>query len=105
MKPACVPFETFTTSAAFLATMERHVELGDGDPEVQLFDDMPILRRRYAVVCLEWSKVEFVIRRHRDEDLHALNDRVGCAWRAKERGDFEGFEFLIRVTLKMEELM
>ena len=82
--------------------MEDHAGVADlDDPSKQFLDEMPILQRRYAVVQLEWSQVEFVIRAHRDEDLQALMNRVGCAWRAKAQGDLTVFEFEIRVTLKM----
>ncbi|KAJ5245890.1 Vacuolar protein sorting-associate Vta1 N-terminal [Penicillium chermesinum] len=103
IEAVCVPFEVFPSSSAFLAKMESHAGVIDlDDPSPQFYDEMPSLRRRYAVVRLQWSRVEFIIRGHRDEDLRALMNRVGCAWRAQERGDLTVFEFEIRVILKME---
>lgn len=70
----------------------------------QLSSEMPELYRRYAisaVVRLRWSNVSFVIRRGTD-DLQALVNRVGCAWRAKDQGKLDTFEFAIEVTLNMD---
>ncbi|KAJ5573423.1 uncharacterized protein N7459_007850 [Penicillium hispanicum] len=102
MEPVCVPFESFTSSTSFLKRMEEECGIWEVDETSrQLFDDMPILRRRYAVVHLKWSGARFVIRRDSD-DLQALVNRVGYAWKAKDQGQLGVFEFEIGVTLKME---
>lgn len=80
-------------------------KMAEFDPIWKQFTrDMPQLQPGHttsAVVFLRWSGVSFVIRRGTD-DLQALIDRVGCAWRAKNQGELRTFEFEIEVTLKTE---
>ena len=102
MEPVCVSYREFRSSSAFIKTMEDKSGIFDSeDASSQFFDDMPCLRGRYAVVRLKWSGATFVIRRNSD-DLQALENRVICAWMAKEKGELDSFEFEIQVTIKME---
>ena len=102
MEPVCVSFENYTSSTNFLQRMEEACGIWSVDETSrQLFEDMPMLRRRYGVVHLKWSGARFVIRRESD-DLQALRDRLGCAWMARDRGQLTALEFEIGVTLKME---
>lgn len=95
-EPVCIPFTFYHDADEFLNQMEEHV--GDAVSS-QLYNDMPYLNRCYAVVHLNWSGVSFVIRRGK-EDLHALENRVICAWNAKDEGGLNMIEFEIGVTLK-----
>jgi hypothetical protein len=98
-EPVCVPFrnfEDYKTSDEFLDEMEKRC--CEHDPStLQLFEG--VWKFSHAVVLLQWSGVSFVMRRETD-DLQSLANRIGCAWRAKENGELQAFEFVIRVTLK-----
>lgn len=100
-EPVCVPFrnfEDYKTSDEFLDEMEKRC--CEHDPSMlQLFED--VWKFSHAVVLLQWSGVSFVMRRETD-DLQSLANRIGCAWRAKENGELQAFEFVIRVTLKKD---
>jgi hypothetical protein len=97
-EPVCIPFDFFKDADDFLDKMEE--KLGD-EASRQLYNEMPILTQRYAVVRLNWSGVSFVIRRGKP-DLQALDYRVFCAWNAKDDGELPMIEFEIGVTLKPE---
>ena len=103
MEPVCVLFETFESSTNFLERMEEACGIWSVDETSrQIFDDMPILRRRYAVVHLKWSGARFVIRRDSD-DLQALVERIGAAWLARTQGKLNVFDLEIGVMLKTEQ--
>ncbi|KAJ6119242.1 hypothetical protein N7523_003522 [Penicillium sp. IBT 18751x] len=95
-EPVCVPFEFYHDADDFLNKMENKV--GDKVSQ-QLLSEMACLNRCYAVVHLNWSGVSFVIRRG-GQDLQALENRVICAWNAKDEGALNMIEFEIGVTLK-----
>lgn len=97
-EPVCIPFEFYRDSDDFLDKMEE--KFGD-EASRQLYNEMPSLSRRYAVVRLNWSGVSFLIRRGKP-DLQALDYRVFCAWKAKDDGELTMIEFEIGVTLKPE---
>ncbi|KAJ5678454.1 uncharacterized protein N7477_004087 [Penicillium maclennaniae] len=95
-EPVCVPFEFYHDADDFLNKMEN--KAGDAVSQ-QLLSEMVCLNRCYAVVHLNWSGVSFVIRRG-GQDLQALENRVICAWNAKDEGALNMIEFEIGVTLK-----
>ncbi|KAJ5156999.1 uncharacterized protein N7482_008099 [Penicillium canariense] len=101
-EPVCVPFHNFEESQTtddFLDEMEKRCRFEHDGSLLQLFADIP--HCSYAVVLLRWSGVSFVMRRETD-DLQSLMNRIGCAWRAKEEGELQAFEFAVEVTLRME---
>lgn len=98
----CVPFrnfEDYRTTNDFLDEMEKRCCYEHEPSRLQLFEDVP--QFSHAAVLLQWSGVSFVMRRE-TEDLKSLANRIGCAWRAKEQGELQTFEFVIRVTLKRD---
>lgn len=100
--PVCVPFQNFEdypTTDEFLNAMEKKCCYEHEPSRLQLFENVPQFSR--AAISLQWSEVSFVMRRETD-DLKSLANRIGCAWRAKEQGELQTFEFVIRVTLKRE---
>jgi len=100
--PVCVPFrnfEDYRTTNDFLDEMEKRCCCEYDPPLLQLFEG--VRQFSHAVVLLQWSGVSFVMRRETD-DLRSLANRIGCAWRAKEEGELQTFEFVIRVTLKKD---
>lgn len=97
-EPVCVPFEFYHDANDFLNKLE---DKAGNTVCQQLFSEMPCLKRCYAVVYLNWSGVSFVIRRGK-QDLQALENRVICAWNAKDEGALNMIEFEIGVTLKPE---
>jgi hypothetical protein len=100
--PVCVPFrnfEDYRTTDDFLDEMEKRCCCEHDPPLLQLFEG--VRQFSQAVVLLQWSGVSFVMRRETN-DLRPLANRIGCAWRAKEEGKLQTFEFVIRVTLKRD---
>ncbi|KAJ5309457.1 Heat shock protein DnaJ N-terminal [Penicillium atrosanguineum] len=95
-EPVCVPFEFFHDADDFLNKME---DKAGATVSKQLYSEMACLNRCYAVVHLNWSGVSFMIRRGKP-DLQALENRVICAWNAKDEGTLNMIEFEIGVTLK-----
>ncbi|KAJ5483934.1 hypothetical protein N7539_005730 [Penicillium diatomitis] len=99
----CVPFrnfEEYQTATEFLDEMWKRCCCAQEPSLIQLVGG--VRQYSHAVVSLCWSGVSFVLREDTD-DLQSLVDRISCAWRAKQKGEWGLFELAVRVVLKNDE--